>query len=546
MTFFPPKASAISIPRTIQQSFQRRTVTAMSAGPPSFARNFPTSTAEPSAYFKWPGVTWDSTKAVREVLEENDRGYDIFESVRYAHNHFPHSVLSRYAFGAPPKLIHDCWNHDKRHLVSLDPAGPDRKDVDETKVPKRITREDWGNYLGNKGCYGPYLVFFHDEIARLGPQGVLKEYIFSPQANWETFTDSTGKDQGPPNMFNRLVAGAIHPFIHTGFGLEFSDRVVLAEGLSETAVHQDVIVNLVIPSSHIEPLFTTPSPPRPSSSPSLLSIYTSILSSPTLKPQPYDPESMVNDQLKSSVEGPKAAELRGMVDRWSLSDEEVADGPEGWQMKFNEIAVFVTLLACATGRKGKEIRVDFFLMHTLTSSIFLPAYLSHLPLSLRRALLRRYIIEVFHFALARGRPPVDPELIMSYDLYSTINTEGSEEALKQLVENDKALGKGTKEGRNVWLSLLESAMIYPDSHVIKSIRSLVHYASLLGNSPPGSLPGTYKEEGKEAGKEEAAKGMIKLDGSMFLRAAGAIMTTMAPGGQGAWDRSQLGYDEAWE
>lgn len=100
-------------------------------------------------------------------------------------------------------------------------------------------------------------------------------------------------------------------------------------------------------------------------------------------------------------------------------------------------------------------------MHTLTSSIFLPAYLSHLPLTLRRALLRRYIIEVFHFALARGRPPIDPELIMSYDLYPTINTEGSEEALKQLVKNDKALGKGTKEERNVWLSLLESAMIYP-------------------------------------------------------------------------------------
>lgn len=138
--------------------------------------------------------------------------------------------------------------------------------------------------------------------------------------------------------------------------------------LAETAVHQDVIVNLVIPSSHIESLVTSPSPPRPSSSPSLLSIYTSILSSPTLKPQPYDPESMVNDQLKSSVEGPKAAELRGMVGRWSLSDEEVADGPEGWQKKFNEIAVFVTLLACATGRKGKEIRVDFFLV----SHLFIP------------------------------------------------------------------------------------------------------------------------------------------------------------------------------
>lgn len=126
-----------------------------------------------------------------------------------------------------------------------------------------------------------------------------------------------------------------------------------------------MIVNLVIPPSHIQPLFTTSSP-RPSSSPSLLSIYTSLISSPILTPQPYDPKSMVNDQLKSSVNGPKAQELRAIVDRWSLSDEEVADGPNGWQKKFEEIAVFATLLACATGRKGKEIRVDFFLVsHSL-------------------------------------------------------------------------------------------------------------------------------------------------------------------------------------
>lgn len=50
---------------------------------------------------------------------------------------------------------------------------------------------------------------------------------------------------------------------------------------------------------------------------------------------------------------------------------------------------------------------------------------------------------------------------MSYDLYPTINTEGSEDALKKLVKKDKALGKGEKEERNAWLSLVESAMVYP-------------------------------------------------------------------------------------
>lgn len=86
---------------------------------------------------------------------------------------------------------------------------------------------------------------------------------------------------------------------------------------------------------------------------------------------------MVNDQLKSSVEGPKASELRALVDRWSLSDEEVADGPDGWQKKYEEITVFVTLLACATGRKGKEIRVDFFLVSHSCPLLYHPILLPY-------------------------------------------------------------------------------------------------------------------------------------------------------------------------
>lgn len=31
-------------------------------------------------------------------------------------------------------------------------------------------------------AYSAYLIFFHDEVARLGPVGVLEEYVFSPHA----------------------------------------------------------------------------------------------------------------------------------------------------------------------------------------------------------------------------------------------------------------------------------------------------------------------------------------------------------------------------
>jgi hypothetical protein len=31
-------------------------------------------------------------------------------------------------------------------------------------------------------AYSGYLIFFHQEVARLGPVGVLEEYVFSPHA----------------------------------------------------------------------------------------------------------------------------------------------------------------------------------------------------------------------------------------------------------------------------------------------------------------------------------------------------------------------------
>lgn len=49
---------------------------------PSFAANFPPSTASPSFYFKFPGCTPQSTAAVRKTIEDNDRRHDIYEKAR--------------------------------------------------------------------------------------------------------------------------------------------------------------------------------------------------------------------------------------------------------------------------------------------------------------------------------------------------------------------------------------------------------------------------------------------------------------------------------
>jgi hypothetical protein len=71
-----------------------------------------------------------------------------------AHNHFPHSALTRYALGGSSKLINDDWKHEEPLLASLDPTSGDHK-VDKGVVdalPDTITRDNWDDpkILGKK------------------------------------------------------------------------------------------------------------------------------------------------------------------------------------------------------------------------------------------------------------------------------------------------------------------------------------------------------------------------------------------------------------
>lgn len=88
-------------------------------------------------------------------------------------------------------------------------------------MPDKITRDNWKDkaVFGKKGAHSLYLPFFHAEVARLGIDGAVQEYIFGPDAN-----DANAK------MLTALFAGVVHPFIHVGLGLEFDDPLIVAEG----------------------------------------------------------------------------------------------------------------------------------------------------------------------------------------------------------------------------------------------------------------------------------------------------------------------------
>ena len=79
------------------------------------------------------------------------------------------------------------------------------------------------------------------------------------------------------------------------------------------------------------------------------------------------------------------------------------------------------------------------------------------------------------------------------------------------------------------------------------MRALFYAAQKYGSTAAGDVVGTFRNE---EGQVETHKGMGKVDGTLFVRAAGVVMDTLGwvSHGQavGAWDRSALGWEDAWK
>ena len=167
-------------------------------------------------------------------------------------------------------------------------------------------------------------------------------------------------------------------------------------------------------------------------------------------------------------------------------------------------------------------------MHLLTSSLFLPTLVHGIKTHINKTrILRLYVSAMLFVMLLRGRPRIDPTLIMSYT-----DTPRSPDA------------RGDPTESNPWSAILDDVIHAPDSHTVKSIRTLYYAARQYGEKPAGTAIGAFGKDGTEI-----LEGTGKLDGTIFVRAAGVVMNTLGwvSHGQpeGNWDRSALGWDEAW-
>lgn len=277
---------------------------------------------------------------------------------------------------------------------------------------------------------------------------------------------------------------------------------------------------------------------QPQSGLSLLWLLQQIYDNDRLTPiLPYDPNALLSKRVRDLAEADEG--IRLMELHHILNKFEPGWSPEALNDRVEELIFVSTLLTFGTGKPNRKPRVDFFLMHLLTSSLFVPSFLKHLPnMEHQRMLVKTFLQPWGIILMTRGRPRIDASLLMSYtDMPSPP---------KMSVPSPQASASAlASDSTNPWPAITNDVIHAPDAHTLKSLRSLLYGAMQYGTLAKGDVIGAWGPDGKET-----HVGMGEVDGTVFVRAAGVLMEAMGwvTHGQeeGEWDRSALGWDDAWK
>ncbi|KAL0482620.1 oxidoreductase [Acrasis kona] len=358
---------------------------------------------------KLPGITNESKDAVKKLLKTDFEENHIFFNNRRFHNHITHHLLACYSIGAQEERLKKIYFGERL--------------MQRPKVDHKydITESNWTKFLNDEFAYTDYANFFLEQISKNGLKQTFEKYAFSEP------------------LFNRLTSGIFHPLIHVGYGLEFENELMMAEGLAMTAVHIDHV-----PEEHS--FFTQSSP---ESSTSLIEIFSQIKTDKRFDLIKYHTE----DKFDTLIEN-RSHVIREYVDKWYVASENL-------NVKIKElydlIAVMYGSTAIRPDKRG-EIRLSFVLMHCLTSMYFVEIFTHYTPESHIVPFLRNYLFAVIGHYVAEGRPQVHKTTLWEYKSNNSENT---------LYE---------------WDDIIQKTINVEDEHACKVIRSLYNAHVVCGHS----------------------------------------------------------------
>lgn len=445
---------------------------------------------------RWPGCNPQSLAVVRHALIDNYNRYHIFLNDIKFHNHVIHRALAIYALGGSGPVIEAFYKQD----IKIQRAA--------FVSPHPITEQNFLDHLGDENYYEAYTTFFVKTIEEKGASATLDEFIFSEKYNFQPGRDT----ESQPEMLCRFMDAVMHPLIHCGHGVEFGLKGTLAEGLSLTAMH-----SVHAPGFFPQSMFVA----QPNDSIGImtndfgslvLDDQSSVMPLKTLSGEDTHAFSILARVLKDhslASKGPRhftgqypdtlvahGYRIREHVQRWTVD----LSKPGEIERKMEE-CIWTSSVIYALGGWRNGFTADFFLMHMVTSSIFLPSLIAYLSPRTQALLLRAYLSNIIVWFVARGRPPLDFKSFFE-STPAVPNPPNS-----PVVPPMEGIPAQDAQTSNPFLPLVQSSITHPNSHHPKIQRAFAHFSTIYGARPKGYFAGT-----ELVGAEE-------LDGSLFVRAA---------------------------
>ncbi|KAJ5099647.1 hypothetical protein N7532_006648 [Penicillium argentinense] len=409
------------------------------------------------------GTTEEAARVAGEVLQEDMENHHVFFNNQGFHMHL---VLSNFALGASPEDIRAAYERNKSYQR---PAFPVDKDVvasfhNTSKFQEGFFKEE---------NYSNYLAFFQEEIDRKTVAGALKEYVFAG-------------DERAESMLSRLFGGLIHPFIQLGFGLEFNQPAIVAQALAQAAVHDDWMgPEYFLPAEKLAGGIGKPGQKT------MLELLNEIRADKKLA------NSTKWTDGNKIREGPlhrARDEILKYASQYRVSEDQIEE-------RMADMINTIVYYTSAAQRPEKAVKIDFFFIHCVNSSIFFSRIIQ-LPFIDTQTKLR--LLEW------KGR----------MDLIMYVSRNSPELRLNEVAQYP---------AESDWATVFSRCVKHPgdDGHLTKFARAIAH--------------------GEKICKEFDKDSKMPISGDMWLRIGNMAIDSTAEGqNDGAmWIRS-AGFDEAWE
>lgn len=292
-----------------------------------------------SPEFFVPGISKESAQKASELLQENHDKHHIFFNQSGFHNHIAHHLLTIYALDATPSQIQKQYDDNKHYQRAPQPL----KDsiIEDMSDPQKFQK-----FLGKEKYYNDYLKYFQKEIDQKGWENVLNEYLFA-------------KDERAETVLVRMFAGFLHPIIHLGFGVEFHQPAIMAEGLAQACVHDGWMGAL------LEPAEKAASSSKSSGSKTIVELLDQVQATKSLRAA----ADVDGNRIRDGILKTDAQTMIDIVSQYKIKD---ASELEERTAEMTNAAAYFT---GAAQNPPKMVKMDFFYMHCINSSIFFSSFL---------------------------------------------------------------------------------------------------------------------------------------------------------------------------